>query len=373
MLTAQEREAVIEAIALYLINKEARPTVTALVDDYQFGLRLPDPPVRSALQWARAIVEYCDSDAWAHVPPWLFHLLSRMQPARPDLATVLDRIRVAPPRWVGPAANDPLDAIWLGRLGMPFVNRRTLREHIRHMSLSDTGPAVLIVTGPQQSGKSYTVELLTHFARERRIAAMALPREERPAPVAVGVVTVQRQTGASVTPMSLAIQFADVMLAPGLDRPADDATPSRMNEYLSQWVLEQAAATGREWWLVLDGLNDPDLTDDCMGFVTKLAEKVAQRTYGHRVRLVLIGCPPALVAGMSADRLASEEIGQIGEVDLEPFFEHLLVGKGIAAPPPAAVKVAVLVATKDLPNNGERMKRLNEKLRTAVAEAASNG
>jgi hypothetical protein len=376
MLTEQEREAVTQAIGLFLASQsEARPVVTALVDDQQFALHLPDPPVRTPMHWARAIVEYCEADSWSHLPPWLFNLLSNLPPNWPELGPVVERIKAAPPRWVGPAASDPLDVIWLTRVGMPFVNRRALRDHIRRMSPpaapgsgpGDKGPAVLVVTGPGRSGRSYTVELLHHLVRERRAAAMVMPAAERPPMPAVGVVAIPPKMGSSMTPELLAEQLAEVMLAPDVDLPADIATPDRMSQYLSQWVLEQATATGKEWWLVLDGLDDADLNDQTMGFVGKLAEQVALRAGAPRVRLVLIGCRPRLVDALPGDRVAREELSEIGEVDLEPFFEQLLAGSGSPSPPPTAVKLAVFLALKDLPTNGDRLPLLNLTLRQTAA------
>ena len=368
MLTAQEREMVTEAVALFLSNKDGmRAVVTALVDDQDFAIRLPQPSQLTPLSWARVIIDYCEDDGWLHVPPWLFNLLSRMQPARVELRPVIERIRAAPPPWIGQTRDDPLDTFWLARSGLPFIDRRLLRDHIRHMSLSATGPRILVVTGPRQSGKSYTIELLDHFTREQRRAAQRLPPERRPVPVAVAMASVQRDSGATTTPFALARQLTDSMLAPAMDPPGDSSTPNRSNEYLCQWVLEQAAATGKQWWLVLDGLDDPDLTDEAGGFISKLAQHVAQGLLAPSARLVLLGFPPALVSGVSADWLASEQVGPIGEIDLEPFFAELLIGVGVKAPPPEAVKTAVFVVLKDLPANCDRMKRLNQALRESVA------
>lgn len=377
MLTEQERQAVTQAIGEFLaVQGSARPVVAALVDDQQFALRLPDPPLPTPMQWARAIVEYCEDDAWSHVPPWLVNLLSRLPPSRPELSVVVERIKCAPPRWIGPVADNPVDVLWLTRVGMPFVDRRLLRNHLKQMTLptppgpgpAGQSPAVLAITGPKRSGRSYTVELLRHLVRERKAAAMVLPLAERPADADVGVVTVPSKEGASMIPEVLADRFAEVMLAPDVDPPADIATANRMNQYLSQWVVEQAVATGKEWWLVLDGLDDPDLSDETIGFVGKLAEQVAQRAAEPPVRLVLIGCPPKLVEVLPRNRLAREELGDIGEVDLEPFFEQLLIGTGSPAPPAAAVKLAVFLVLNGLPANGDRLPLLNRKLRETAGQ-----
>jgi hypothetical protein len=377
MLTVAEREAVIEAIGLFLQDHDdMRAAARALVGDAQFGLDLADPPVRSPVQWARAIVAYCEADAWSHLPPWLFYLLSNLPPRWPELRPVFERIKAEPPRWVGPAVSDPVDVLWLNRVGMPFLDRRVLRDHLRHMSppvppgsdADDTSPAVLVITGPDRSGRSYTVELLHHLARERRAAAMIIPRPQRPPEPAVAVVTIPPKMGSSMNPERLAEQFAKAMLADEVDAPVDIATPDRMSQYLSQWVLERAGDTRKEWWLVLDGLDDADLDDRTMGFVGKLAEQVVLRTGQPRVRLVLIGCRPPLVDALPAERVAREQLGEIGEVDLEPFFAQLLAAGGSPSPPPEAVKLAVMLVLDDLPSNGDRLPLLNRALREKAAQ-----
>jgi hypothetical protein len=368
MLTAQEREVVTEAVALYLSRQDQmRAVVASLVDDQDFELHLPSPSEQTPMRWARVIIDYCEADGWRHVPPWLFNLLSRMQPARVDLRPVIERIRGRPPRWIGGNGGDALDTLWLGRSGMPFIDRRLLRDHVRHMALSVTGPRILVVTGATQSGKSYTIELLDHFAREQQSAAFELPPGQRPVPAAVAVANVPRGSGATASPLALVRQLADFMLTAGVTPPGDNAAPNRQNEYLAQWVLEQAAATGKQWWLVLDGLDDPDLTDEAGGFISKLAQRVARSVDEPSARLVLLGYPPVLVSGVEADWLASEQVGPIGEVDLEPFFTELLIGAGARALTPATVKTAVFVLLKDLPANGDRMRCLNQALRESVA------
>jgi len=372
MLTAQEREVVTEAVALFLsIQDQTRAVVASLVDDTDFQLRLPSPREPTPMRWARVIIDYCEADGWRHVPPWLFNLLSKMQPARVELLPVIERIRARPPSWIGCNGGDPLDTFWLGRSGMPFIDRRLLRDHIRHMALSVTGsriPRILVVTGATQSGKSYTIELLDHFVREQQSAAFELPPEQRPVPVAVAVANVPRGSGATASPLALVNQLADFMPTATMEPPDGNAAPNRQNEYLAQWVLEQAAATGKQWWLVLDGLDDPDLTDEAGGFISKLAQRVARSVDEPSARLVLLGYPPALVSGVAADWLASEQVAPIGEVDLEPFFTELLIGAGAQAPLSSdAVKTAVFWALKDLPANGDRMRCLNQVLRESVA------
>ncbi|MGN9909196.1 hypothetical protein ACTMTJ_16760 [Phytohabitans sp. LJ34] len=372
MLTAEEREVVIHAIALYLdANDQPRATLTTLVDDHDFAARLPSG--QSPLEWARITVTRCEEDAWRHLPPWLYRLLSHIQITLPELDGLIQRIKAKPPEWCGPAMPDPLDSIWLPAAGMPFVNRKMLRAHLRAMCTAPEAgagagtsrpPAVLVVNGPEKSGRTYTVDLLEHYVRHQRVAAFDTPLESRPAPPWVALARVPRHGGSTTMPTDLTTILAEAMLVDTASKPAGIATPDRMNEYLCQWLLEEAGKTRKQWWLVIDRLHEPDLNEDTVRFVAKLAEQVARRNEEPAIRLVLIGFPPALLANTSS---VHEDVGPIGEVDLEPFFDHLLSGATGTEMPPAAVKMAVFLALKDLPANGQRLAKLNARLRDSVA------
>lgn len=369
MLTEQERRAVTLAIGEHLaVVGPDYSVIGALVGDIDFTIRLAAPSPPSPIQWARTIVKQCEDDAWAHVPPYLVNLLGNLPPAWPELSVVMDRIKSPPPGCIGSAANTPVDVLWLARVGMPFVDRGPLRDHLKRMRLpaSTATPAVLAISGPAVSGRSFTVELLHHLVREDLAEAMLVPAAQRPAEGAVGVVAIPSKEGASMTPQVLADLFAEVMLAPRFIAPANADTPDRISQYLSERVFRRAIDTGHSWWLVLDGLDDPDLSDHIIGFVGKLAEQVTQHTAEPPVRLVLIGCPQKVVDILPKTRLAQETLSQVGELDLNEFFAQLLIAGGISNPPELAVRLAVFLALNDLPTNSDRLPELNRRLRASA-------
>jgi hypothetical protein len=151
------------------------------------------------------------------------------------------------------------------------------------------------------------------------------------------------------------------------DPGQDIVTSDRMNEHLCDWIVENALATGAKWWIALDGLNDPDLTPTSRNFISKMVELLsATAKHSKKVRLLIIDYPVEQLVGVSLFQTEMEQLGPIGEVDVEAFLKQQFEEFGGAPPTPEALKTGVILTMLNLPEDGSRLERLNETLKVVV-------
>jgi len=362
MLSLEEREIAERALALAIMNADRpRSALVSMVNETDFGLDFPLTP-QSVRDLAREAIKMCEASQWERVPPWLQQILSKVADT-PEIKKILAKIQTPPLTWQL-NTPDPFETLWLPRLGLPFLNRLKLRESFRRLD-APTGSSVLIINGPPKSGKSYSVELLYHVAQERAAPAA------RGVNVPVGLITLQRGMGASLSPEALAQMITTRINSnpkplPQLNEADSNVTPDRMNVHLCKWIIDNVNNTGEKWWLVLDGLNDPDLTPISRNFISKLVEMLSTGPYSKALRLVIIDYPADLLAGVNPDQMESERLGPIGEVDVELFLRQQLGKAGGALPSRQAVQAGVILTMLNLPEDDMRLKVLNDRLKAVV-------
>ena len=362
MLTHDEGVEVVGALALQLGRAASpRAALAAMVVEPAFGIALPVAP-ESVMALARAAVNLCMNDGWTHSPPWLCQLLGNVT-LTPDIDRILKKVAVKQPDWTGAMQPDAVEALWLTDTALPFIDRRTFRNQLRRLC-ADDGSSVLIINGGKKAGKTYSVELLYHVLRS---ACGPASLDSRLLPIAV--VPFQPGMGASLDPLIL----AQLIVRRITDQPKalpslGDVTDDRRNERLVDWIVENAAATSQKWWVLLDGLYDPDLTEMTRYFVSKLIELLSIGKHKKALRLIITDYPPEWVIGIPVSQWESERILAIGEVDLEPFFTAVLRRNGMP-PDPLAVKFAMLLSTMGLPEDETRLCLLNDRLRKVVTDA----
>lgn len=365
MLSIQEREIIEHALAMKIAyTASPRVALVNMISQQEFALTLSLVPT-DPLALARVGIDMCIDAGWTYLPPWLQQVLRQLTQT-PEIASILARIANQQPDWNVPPPSDLFEAMWLARPGLPFLNRKSFRQSLRRLS-APTGPSVLVVNGDEpKSGKSYSVELLDHVLRE------SAPPERRGARAPIALVKLQPGMGASLTPEVLARKIIEGInpSAPPLEQSAADememTTPDRRNERLCHWIFNTADATGDQWWVVLDNLDDPDLPPMTRNFISKLAELVTAGKYSKKLRLVITKYPPDLVAGVNADMLEKEQLGPIGEVDLIAFFEHQFKQPDGSPPPPLAVEVAVQLTMMNLPQDQTRLEVINRTIQQFI-------
>lgn len=364
MLTLEEREIAERAVALAIMSKDKpRAVLLAMVADEDFQMYFPLTP-QNAKDLAREAIRMCEASGWARLPPWLQQILSKVAET-PAIKQILDKIATPPPDWKTTLLPNSFDAFWLPRVGLPFLNRSKLRQSLRRLNEA-TGPSVMVINGPPKSGKSYTVELLRHAVHENMKPAgtdLFLP---------VARIPFQTGMGASLTPQALAEMIVSSIASspkpmPILPADQDIVTADRLNEHLCDWVIENVEETGAQWWIALDGLNDPDLTPTTRNFISKIVELLSDTgKHSKKLRLLIIDYPPEQLAGVSLDKTEMEQLAPIGEVDVESFLKQQLEELGGEPPTANALKTLVLVAMLHLPEDGSRLQALNETLSVVV-------
>ncbi len=141
--------------------------------------------------------------------------------------------------------GDVHDAILLGKT--VFVARDDLRKCLRqftNFSISTT--RVLVVSGDEPGGKSYSWLFLRHLAAEFGFSAVTL-----------------RLKGTSYTPRQL---FEQVYLVLGLNpkdipKLTDDPQQARIDSFLNAFKGKFNSLT-KPYWLVVDDINDPSVTPE---------------------------------------------------------------------------------------------------------------
>lgn len=178
----------------------------------------------------------CEASRWNRLPPWLQQILSKVAET-PAIKQILAKIETPPPDWKTTLLANSLDAFWLTRLGLPFLNRSKLRQALRRLN-DASGPSVLIINGPPKSGKSYTVELLRHAVHENMKSA------EPDSFVPVARILFQTGMGASLTPQGFAEMIVSSITSnpkplPILPAAQDIVTADRLNEHLcgTSWMV----------------------------------------------------------------------------------------------------------------------------------------
>jgi hypothetical protein len=362
MLTLEEREIAERAVAIAIMHADKpRAVLVSMVADEDFKLDFPlDPP--TARDLARAAIKMCEASQWDRLPPWLQQILANVAQTDP-IKKILAKISTPPPNWKTTLLPNAFDALWIPRTGLPFLDRLKVREALKALN-EPTGPSVLIVNGPQKSGKSYCLELVHHAVAENMKAA------GKNSFVPVARVSLQAGMGASLSPEKLANQIVSAMTdnpkpLPILGTDQRIVTADRLNEHLCGWIVDNAEKTKAVWWIGLDGLNDPDLLPATRNFIAKLVELVSEGgKYNNKLRLIIIDYSREHLVRF-AEQIKVEELGPIGEVDVEVFFRRQLEELG-AAPTDKQVKMGVVLAMMHLPQDGSRLQALNDTLRTVV-------
>ena len=363
MLTLEEREIAEKAVAVAIMNVDRpRAVLLSMVTEEDFKLDFPLDP-QNVRDLAREAIRMCEASQWDRLPPWLQQILTKVAQTDP-IKRILAKIATPPPNWKT-TLPDAFDAFWIPRIGLPFLDRIRVRDALKALN-QPAGPSVLIINGPKKSGKSYCLELVHHGVEENLKAA------GKNGFVPVARVSFQPGMGASLAPEQLAKQIVSAITdnpipLPILDSNQGVVTADRLNEHLCDWIVENAERTGALWWIGLDGLNDKDLLPVTRNFIAKLVEVVSENgKHSNKLRLIIIDYPRQDLFGVSPDQVKLEELGPIGEIDVEAFFRQQLAELGGVPPTDKQVKLGVVLAMMHLPVGYSRLPILNEKLRVVV-------
>ncbi len=349
MLTDKERPIVIKyLLRLFLLSGNAPGTVATLLGPEE-GVRIVEPVLVQPTigLWAVALLAACEADGWRVRPPVLYRLLEG-DPMGANITPIRERI-LNPPKGGWAAPSDPVDELVL-RTEMPFLDRHGLRDALRALTFPNS-KAIVVVTGPSLSGKSYSAQLVDHVSvkLQKFFTARA---------------SVIPGTGASMKPFRVAKLLA---LSMGVTRDPDSEGAKEVDprslEALAMWLMAERSQTGRKWWFVLDGFDDPDIPESTHVFLQHLATEATRGISWGNVCLILLGYPKDRPLPNVRPFLIPEEltVDAIGEDELEAYFKFKLRLLGRKFSKTAVTKASRLVIGAVEPGP-DRLIRLNEKI-----------
>lgn len=252
------------------------------------------------------------------------------------------------PKYFSPTGH-PHDAIILGRAA--FVDRDGLRQALPPFTGAQT--RVLIVRGPDACGKSYTWELLRLLAREQLGAIAQRLRIKDP-----------RITPREFVAQAFSLLDLDVNKLPPLpDQPQLAHVDPLVNAFKGQMVK-----LPKRYWLVIDDLNDPQVTRDVRETAYALAYAV-EETQPENLWVALLGYNSE-VADTDLRWVAQEDARFFDATHLGTHFESLAaagpkpltaerareIAKVIMTSLAVPTKDAMAKLTQDVEAIGEKLK-----------------
>jgi hypothetical protein len=211
------------------------------------------------------------------------------------------------------AGIDPYLVCLLGSGGRrPFLDRTELRTHLRELA-RENGPRVLIITGPAQSGKSYSWYLIDHV---KRVGAFS--------PIRVDLSS-SAWSGPAAGPADVMGEVAYKLgwAPPVADPTAQEDTQART---LRNWFLGRVRTETAGYWLIFDGLDASTMTNAALRLVESLAI-AAERGEAGELRVVLIAYSGSLPQDVDPYTLR-DPISAIGVAELRAFLERVALDAG---------------------------------------------
>jgi energy-coupling factor transporter ATP-binding protein EcfA2 len=278
---------------------EANVQIQAYLDDLPF--------TADTATLAKAAIKMATANEGRKYPGALEAILEGIDP---QLDTNVARILVSVQAFTVPVAAPGVDHLAAEILAHKclFWNRRLLRSKLQSI-IPAAGNNVLVINGKTGSGKSYTVQMLTHLNLTQGQFVLAAVRP----PLDAGAKS-------DAIPESLAPEIVTAMgLVP------DEAKLSEirrnglsMNQFadrICRWLLAHLATqSDTVYWIVLDGFGLEGVDEWCRAFISRLANKIAAGAYRTRLRLILIHYPVDELASIK-DNVEEELIQDPEESD----------------------------------------------------------
>lgn len=352
MIDPADRAYLCDKLAAYIaVQDKYRSVLLAPFPDADFPRDLPsDPPQQLVLR----VVHACLTDGWSHDPPWLLRLFDLLPDLHFDskLQALQRQLRVPPP----PSAN-PLDATLLAD-GSPFVNRARLRQRLRQLAApAAAARPILVVSGPDGAGKSYSGRYIDHFQYAQTPA---------PAGQALNVCPLRfdpDDIGLALGPEHVARDLVALMGRPWADLPPPDTNLKLHLRQLAAWVLGHAAQSGGTHWLVFDNFKGERLRPETREFLVVLTDLVTHGVFPRHCRIILTGFDRSALT-VDPGKIDEDKVQLASDDEVRTCVAEAL-GR---APVPAADLLPDVLPTvlAGLPAGPGRMPALNTRLRCLV-------
>jgi hypothetical protein len=267
---------------------------------------------------------------------------------RPDLAADIDAIRQLRGTSGPYVPVDHYETCFVGRRA--FVDRTTLRSHLRDLAPSD-GHRVLAISGPPICGKSFSRYLIAYLSQATRCFSPAVVDFRDWAPMPPTPVAFMQS-------IAMAMALDDDI---PVDRYSSDAAEVL---WLRKWLASKLTARpDDEWCLVIDSIDTVDANERSVKLAIELAH-AAERLDLPRVRVVLIGYSGALPLDL-AQFMLREEVAPLGESELILFFRSIATHLGVTDRD-ALIDPAVQKLMVDLPTDDTALFELQSRVRSTA-------
>lgn len=209
---------------------------------------------------------------------WIEELLEALKDSVPGnqmLQSAIEEIQAAYATLPPGAGGDPHTACLIGR--HVLINRDDLRNHMRRFTTAQQfDPRIIVVTGPDASGKTYTRELITYLATHFDLKSPIFAE-------------LGEWPGGSCSPDDLMDSIVTQMGFDPHDMPIDDeAQGARRAIKLKNWFVGRTRDFTDEQWIVLDDLDHPGVPTQTLDLVELLALAVVKNAIPH-LRMILLG------------------------------------------------------------------------------------
>lgn len=262
----------------------------------------------SVHEYIHALLRFFDEDGLAPPEPAILKLLRL-----PDFSVFpeLRQIRVElEARKAEQTPEDPYSRCQL-HVG-PFLDRARLRAVLRRFVERAAGPRVLVVNGPERSGKSYSSWFVSHLNDTMPSFVTFAYAAEKGLAETYTLGDVARDL----------VQLANGQLS---TMPPQRAQEKRWAQELCIWILSVLNRPGRPFWLVLDGFRDAP--PGTQALIQKLAHHISQALNQTDGRLLLFDYEPRLLEPCPVEL---EELRAIEPLHITEYFQRLLPGQDAA-------------------------------------------
>jgi hypothetical protein len=355
ILEIEEREQLIPEVAILIAGRPIRLTT---VIPQAHVIRIPTDPIPE--QYAYQVVTYCERSAWVEDPALIIKLLDNWR-YLPIFESASDRIRKgAPPKFY--LDNRVWDTCLLA-LDLPFLNREKTRKAIEYFSygliqgIRPAGKRVLIINGPGQSGKSFTLDYISYV--NSIFAGLNF---------STIWIDFKKQVSASFTPSDLIGSLLDQ-----IDPDWEDKIilPKLLNQQIPRWTTELVSVlvsqiqernlidgSNNHWVIVLDGFDDKKVSIDTLDLIQKIADvatgNILKDIAGDVVRLVLLGYDGRVTNYLK--RVEVEDIQPVTVDDIRLYFKRFAGVRKITVDDAALDAMVTKIRIEELEGMSDRTK-----------------
>lgn len=222
------------------------------------------------------------------------------------------------------SASDPFKTTKVGN-NQPYVNRSSVEDAFRSLGIRGTGIGnrVLIVNGPEHSGKSY----LANFAKY--VADVS----EDPNLVLTHIDLSERIYANALTDL---IKNILILWRKNPDIPKQYTQSTSSSSDLAFWICSQAPSkfdsnSGPDTWIVIDGLAEIPQDQRLTGFISRLRSILLSNS-DMRIRIILLDIGSSMQLGKAHSHETRIEISPINKKELVTYFKQVCSSKEVEGP-----------------------------------------